>query len=362
MSKKVVVGLSGGVDSAVAAWLLKQQGYNVCAVFMKNWQDDDDSEYCSSRTDLIDAMSVADILNIDIEVVNFAKEYKEKVFQYFVKEYENGRTPNPDILCNSEIKFNAFLNYALNDLKAEFIATGHYAGIKEFNGQFQLLKAQDSTKDQSYFLHRLNQKQLSHALFPLENYYKQDVRKLALQLKLPIFDKKDSTGICFIGERPFKEFLERYVKPNPGEIRALETDAVLGTHDGIAFYTLGQRKGLKIGGVKEGEGTPWFVAKKDKAKNILYVVQGHNHPALLQKQVKISNLSWIGDVPKTAWVYTAKPRYRVIDQPCAIAKISKKSAGIDFAAPQWAATPGQSLVLYESRVCLGGGIIESAEF
>ena len=357
----VVIGLSGGVDSAVAAWLLQQAGHKVTALFMKNWEDDDDSEYCSARTDLIDAMSVADILNIDIEVVNFAREYKERVFQYFVAEYKKGRTPNPDILCNSEIKFDAFLNYALNELKAEYIATGHYAGVRFFNEKFQLLKAQDSTKDQSYFLHRLNQFQLSKALFPLENYYKRDVRKIAYQLKLPVSNKKDSTGICFIGERPFKEFLERYVEPNPGEIRALDSGAVVGEHDGVAFYTLGQRKGLGIGGQKDSDNDPWFVADKDIEKNVLYVVQGHQHPALLKRKLRVENLSWVGDAPRPAWVYTAKPRYRVADQACSISKITKKYCTLEFAAPQWAATPGQSLVLYESRVCLGGGVIESAQ-
>ncbi len=357
---KVVIGLSGGVDSAVAAWLLKEEGHSVQALFMKNWEDDDDSEFCSSRTDLIDALSVADILNIDIEVVNFAKEYKERVFQYFLNEYQSGRTPNPDILCNSEIKFHSFLNHALN-LGADYIATGHYAGVRFLNQQYQLLKSQDSNKDQTYFLHRLNQYQLSKSLFPLEKYYKKELRQLAWQLNLPVYDKKDSTGICFIGERPFREFLSRYLPAQKGEIRALENNALLGEHEGAAFYTLGQRKGLGIGGTAENENAAWFVAEKNLNQNILYVVQGHHHPALLKEKIFLQNCSWVGETPKTHWVYTAKPRYRVADQPCVLESIDETSCVVRFPQKQWAITPGQSVVLYESRVCLGGGIIESAE-
>ena len=266
--KTVVVGLSGGVDSSVAALLLKQQGWKVIGLFMKNWEDDDSEEYCSSRQDLIDVMSVADRIGIDVEVVNFAAEYRERVFAEFLREYQAGRTPNPDILCNSEIKFKAFLDHALQ-LGADKIATGHYAGVREFNGEFQLLKAEDGTKDQSYFLYRLNQAQLSKTLFPLADLYKRDVRKMAEAAGLHVAAKKDSTGICFIGERPFKDFLSRYLPPKKGEIRRLDDGKVMGEHDGLMFHTLGQRKGLHIGGIKEkgqaggGDHEAWFVAGKD---------------------------------------------------------------------------------------------------
>jgi tRNA-specific 2-thiouridylase len=361
--KTVVVGLSGGVDSSVAALLLKAQGWNVIGLFMKNWEDDDTDEYCSSRQDLIDVMSVADQIGVDVEVVNFAKEYKERVFAEFLKEYQAGRTPNPDVLCNSEIKFRAFLEHALT-LGAEKIATGHYAGVRQFEGAYQLLKAEDGTKDQSYFLHRLNQQQLSKTLFPLADLYKRDVRKMAEAAGLHVAEKKDSTGICFIGERPFKEFLMRYLPPKPGEIRCLDDERLLGEHDGLTFHTLGQRKGLHIGGVKggksreSGDHEAWFVAKKDRANNVLYVVQGHDHPALLAGELRAGQLSWVsGQAPHPHWVYTAKTRYRQEDAACEFAAVDADTGLIRFAEPQWAVTPGQSVVVYESKVCLGGGVI-----
>jgi tRNA-specific 2-thiouridylase len=367
MEETVVVGLSGGVDSAVAALLLKQQGYRVLGLFMKNWEDDDDSEYCSSRQDLIDAMAVADRIGIDIEVVNFAAEYRERVFAEFLREYQAGRTPNPDVLCNSEIKFRAFLDHALR-LGASRIATGHYAGVRRVAGdhgvEYQLLKAEDGTKDQSYFLHRLNQEQLSKAIFPLAGHYKREVRAIAEQAGLHVSEKKDSTGICFIGERPFKDFLMRYLPAQKGEIRELETERVLGEHDGITFHTIGQRKGLQIGGVKEkgqrggGDHDAWFVAGKDVANNRLYVVRGHEHPALQADALDASDCHWIaGRLPHTNWVYAAKTRYRMEDAPCEIDRCEGKQAELHFALPQWAVTPGQSVVVYESNVCLGGGVI-----
>lgn len=364
--KTVVVGLSGGVDSSVAALLLKEQGYRVIGLFMKNWEDDDTDEYCSTRQDLIDVMSVTDILGIDVEVVNFAKEYRDRVFSTFLQEYNAGRTPNPDVLCNSEIKFAAFLDHAIA-LGADYIATGHYAGLQDFDGKRQLLKAEDGNKDQSYFLYRLNQTQLKPALFPLANWLKPEVRAKAEAAGLPVAKKKDSTGICFIGERPFNDFLQRYVPQNPGEIRDLDSGKRLGTHQGLAFHTLGQRKGLHIGGVKghhkegSGEHDAWYVARKDMAANVLYVVSGHDHPALYVDEVTITDMNWIaGEAPHTHWVYTAKTRYRAPDAPCEIEWIDADRAVVRFAEPQWAVTPGQSLVMYESRVCLGGGIIESA--
>jgi tRNA-uridine 2-sulfurtransferase len=288
MSKqKVVVGLSGGVDSSVTAMLLKQQGYDVVGLFMKNWEDDDNDEYCSSKQDLIDAVSVADKLGIEIEAVNFSKEYKDRVFANFLEEYQAGRTPNPDILCNAEIKFKAFLDHAMG-LGADLIATGHYAQVREnpINpGEFQLLKADDGSKDQSYFLYRLNQAQLSRTLFPLGNYLKREVREMARVAGLINHDKKDSTGICFIGERPFQEFLQRYLPKKPGEIKTPE-GKVVGEHDGLMYYTLGQRQGLKIGGSRDSNGEPWFVAAKDMQANELIVVQGHEHPLLLNDGLK----------------------------------------------------------------------------
>jgi tRNA-uridine 2-sulfurtransferase len=353
--QKVVVGLSGGVDSSVAAWLLKEQGFDVIGLFMKNWEDDDDEEYCSSRQDLIDAVSVADIIGIDVESVNFSAEYKERVFSNFLTEYKAGRTPNPDVLCNAEIKFRAFLDHAV-EMGADAIATGHYAQVRETDGRFELLKAEDGTKDQSYFLHRLNQEQLSKTRFPLGQIYKRDVRKLAKKLGLPNFDKKDSTGICFIGERPFREFLSRYLPDRPGDIATIEGDTI-GTHDGLMYYTIGQRHGIGIG----GKGDPWYVAAKDIDANRLVVVQGHDHPALLSSALVATDLSWISGIPPhTHWVYGAKTRYRQKDAPCAVESVDQVSCEVRFAEAQWAVTPGQSAVVYESRVCLGGGIIKRA--
>lgn len=354
--QRVVVGMSGGVDSSVAALLLTQQGYDVVGLFMKNWEDDDTDEYCSSRQDLIDAASVADIIGIPLEAANFSVEYKERVFNQFLAEYKAGRTPNPDVLCNAEIKFKAFLDHAIG-LGADYIATGHYAQVREKNGIFQLLKGEDGTKDQSYFLHRLNQKQLSRTLFPIGHLYKRDVRKIAREYGLPNFSKKDSTGICFIGERPFREFLHRYLPHEPGEIQALD-GTVMGKHAGLMYYTIGQRQGLGIGGTRDSDGRPWFVSSKNVARNILTVVQGHDHPALFRPSLTAIDLTWIsGRIPHCNWVYAAKTRYCQSDAPCAIGYIGPSKCRIEFAQPQWAITPGQSVVVYESKICLGGGVI-----
>ena len=362
MSRKVVVGLSGGVDSSVTAMLLKQQGHEVTGLFMKNWEDDDDDEYCSSKQDLIDAVAVADKLDIEIEAVNFSKEYKDRVFANFLAEYEAGRTPNPDILCNAEIKFKAFLDHAM-EMGADLIATGHYAQVRENQlraGHYQLLKADDGSKDQSYFLHRLNQAQLSKTLFPLGKYLKREVREMAREIGLANAEKKDSTGICFIGERPFQDFLQRYLPKKPGDIKTPEGKTV-GQHDGLMYYTLGQRQGLKIGGSRDSNGEPWFVAAKDMVNNELIVVQGHDHPLLLNDGLKAGQLHWIsGEEPETNWVYAAKTRYRQPDAPCEIDAINAEEVDIRFGQKQWAITPGQSAVVYESNVCLGGGIITGA--
>ncbi len=364
MTRRVVVGMSGGVDSSVTALLLKQQGYDVVGLFMKNWEDDDDEEYCSSRSDLIDAVSVADVIGIPIESVNFSKEYKDRVFSYFLREYQAGRTPNPDILCNSEIKFKAFLEHAMN-MGADAIATGHYAQVREFDGRYQLLKADDSSKDQSYFLYRLNQAQLSKSMFPLGSLLKSKVRDIAEQHGLPNHAKKDSTGICFIGERPFREFLNRYLPVTPGDM-VTPAGKVVGRHQGLSFYTIGQRQGLGIGGISGGKSSdtgqhdPWFVVGKDMADNRLVVVQGHDHPALLSSHLQATDLHWIsGEAPDTARSHAAKTRYRQDDAACRIKGLNGKSAGFEFVQPQWAVTPGQSVVVYDGAVCLGGGIIEN---
>ena len=372
---RVVVGLSGGVDSAVTAYLLKQQGHEVVGIFMKNWEDDDNSDYCSSNIDFVDAAAVADVLGIPIEHVNFAAEYKDRVFADFLREYQAGRTPNPDILCNAEIKFKAFLDHAMR-LGAEKIATGHYARVR-LNPQtalYELLKGLDPTKDQSYFLHRLNQAQLSKTLFPVGELHKTEVRRIADDIGLPNAKKKDSTGICFIGERPFREFLNRYLQHTPGPIKdgtpapdSAQHGRVVGQHVGLSFYTLGQRQGLGIGGIKAkgaarggGAHEPWFVARKDMAHNTLWVVQGHDHPWLLSPHLRAQQSSWVSGHAPAAGPYGAKTRYRQADAPCQIEPSDPDTFTLQFPQSQWAITPGQSAVLYDGEVCLGGGIIESA--
>jgi tRNA-specific 2-thiouridylase len=358
--QRVVVGLSGGVDSAVSAWLLKQQGHEVVGIFMKNWEDDDDSEYCSSNIDFVDAAAVADVIGIDIEHVNFAADYKDRVFAEFLREYAAGRTPNPDVLCNAEIKFKAFLDHALH-LGAEKIATGHYARVRERDGRVELLKGLDPSKDQSYFLHRLTQAQLAATLFPIGELPKTEVRRLAAEIGLPNATKRDSTGICFIGERPFREFLNRYLANTPGPIQD-DRGRTIGEHVGLSFYTLGQRKGIGIGGLKtpgsargsgSGEHAPWFVARKDMASNTLYVVQGHDHPWLLSHRLQAADPSWVAGSPPPAGALQAKTRYRQQDAGCTLTGEAGGNghAGpaftLDFGLPQWAVTPGQSAVLYD---------------
>ena len=360
---RVVVGLSGGVDSAVAAWLLKRQGHEVIGIFMKNWEDDDDSEYCSSNIDFVDAAAVADVIGIEIEHVNFASAYKNRVFAEFLREYQAGRTPNPDVLCNAEIKFKAFLDHAMR-LGADKIATGHYARVRERTvenpGAFELLKGLDPGKDQSYFLHRLTQAQLSRTLFPLGELHKTEVRRVAAEVGLPNAGKKDSTGICFIGERPFREFLSRYLSAQPGTI--LDPNArPVGRHRGLSFYTLGQRQGLGIGGVREGGGdhAPWYVAHKRLSDNTLHVVQGHDHLWLQSTWLQADDTSWIaGRAPAADSRLAAKTRYRQTDASCVFGKHHgdvEDGFKLEFDRPQWAVTPGQSAVLYDGDICLGGG-------
>lgn len=352
----IVVGISGGVDSAVTALLLKQQGYKVIGLFMKNWEDDDSDEHCSSRQDLIDAVSIADTIDIPIETVNFAKEYKDRVFSHFLREYAAGRTPNPDILCNSEIKFKAFLEHAVN-MGADSIATGHYAQIRKVTDNYQLLKAIDRSKDQSYFLYRLNQAQLSKTMFPLGMLLKSQVREIARQHKLSNYAKKDSTGICFIGKRPFREFLNRYLPAQPGPMYTPDGQ-IVGEHMGLSFYTIGQRQGLGIG----GQGLPWFVAAKNIANNHLIVAQGHDHPALLSTFLDATELHWIDNqIPDITRNYTAKIRYRQADVSCHFNAISDTLGSIEFNEAQWAVTPGQSVVIYDGEICLGGGTIAHSQ-
>ena len=369
IGQRVVVGLSGGVDSAVTAYLLKQQGYEVIGIFMKNWEDDDNSEFCSSNIDFVDAAAVADVIGIEIEHVNFAAEYKDRVFAEFLREYQAGRTPNPDILCNAEIKFKAFLDHALR-LGAEKIATGHYARVRlnPVTGLHELLKGLDPSKDQSYFLHRLNQAQLSKTLFPVGELHKTEVRRIASEIGLPNAKKKDSTGICFIGERPFRDFLNQYIAREPGPIKD-EKGRTIGQHVGLSFYTLGQRQGLGIGGLKAkgaqrggGEHAPWFVARKDMEKNTLWVVQGHDHPWLLSHDLSAQDASWVAGSAPAGGTYAAKTRYRQLDAPCVLTPQDQddqddQAFSLHFPEPQWAVTPGQSAVLYDGEVCLGGAVI-----
>ena len=376
--KRVVVGLSGGVDSAVTAWLLKQQGHEVVGIFMKNWEDDDDTEYCSSNIDFVDAAAVADVIGIEIEHVNFAADYKDRVFAEFLREYQAGRTPNPDVLCNAEIKFKAFLDHAMR-LGAEKIATGHYARVRHNpdSGLHELLKGLDASKDQSYFLHRLTQAQLANAWFPVGELAKTEVRRIADEIGLPNAKKKDSTGICFIGERPFREFLNRYIAKEPGPIKDGTPPAgskghgrVIGEHQGLSFYTLGQRQGLGIGGIKAkgaqkggGEHAPWFVAHKDVTTNTLWVVQGHDHPWLLSQHLHAQDVSWVAGHPPANTMYAAKTRYRQSDSGCSYQTDSDSDSNgfaLNFPQAQWAVTPGQSAVLYDGEVCLGGGVIDAA--
>ena len=360
MSTDIMVGLSGGVDSSVAAHLLQNEDDNVRALFMKNWEEDDTEEYCTATEDLSDAQAVADKLNIKLLTMNFASEYWDRVFEHFLTEYRAGRTPNPDILCNKEIKFKAFLDHAL-ELGADKIATGHYARIGEADGEFQLLRGVDNNKDQSYFLYTLNQHQLSHSLFPVGELEKPKVRDIAHELGLVTHDKKDSTGICFIGERRFKDFLARYLPTQPGEIQTPDGE-VIGHHSGLMYHTLGQRQGLGIGGLKNHSEDPWFVAHKDLENNILIAVQGHDHPLLFSNQLTASQLHWVsGKPPETGKPITAKVRYRQVDQSCIITHIEDETAHVHFDEPQRAVTAGQSIVFYDGERCLGGGIIETTQ-
>jgi tRNA-specific 2-thiouridylase len=356
---RIIVGMSGGVDSSVTALLLQQQGYQIEGLFMKNWEGDDTDDYCPARQDMLDAQQVCDKLGIPLHIRNFSKQYWDGVFAHFLAEYEAGRTPNPDILCNKEIKFKAFLDEALA-LGAAGIATGHYARIGHQDGRFQLRTGLDKNKDQSYFLYTLKQHQLSHALFPVGELEKPAVRALAEQHGFITHDKKDSTGICFIGERNFKDFLQTYLdKQQTGDMITPE-GKVVGKHTGLAYYTLGQRKGLGIGGGHGNEDDAWFVADKDMTNNRLIVVQGHNHPAMLKSRLTAHTMDWCDTPPKTGDKLTAKVRYRQQSQDCTVTAIDDNSLSLTFDFPQRAVTPGQSVVLYDGDVCLGGAIITEA--
>ncbi|MBS9437468.1 tRNA 2-thiouridine(34) synthase MnmA [Photorhabdus noenieputensis] len=356
--KKVIVGMSGGVDSSVSAYLLQQQGYQVAGLFMKNWEEDDDEEYCSAATDLADAQSVCDKLGIELHTVNFAAEYWDNVFEHFLSEYRAGRTPNPDILCNKEIKFKAFLEFAAEDLGADYIATGHYVRRKDINGKSQLLRGLDNNKDQSYFLYTLSHQQIAQSLFPIGELEKPEVRRIAEKIGLVTAKKKDSTGICFIGERKFRDFLGRYLPAKPGPIMTVDGEA-LGEHQGLMYHTLGQRKGLGIGGTKEGSEEPWYVIDKDVQNNILIVAQGHEHPRLMSTGLIAQQLHWVDRETLTEKIHcVVKTRYRQQDIPCTVTPINEDKIEVRFANPVAAVTPGQSAVFYQGEVCLGGSVIE----
>ena len=357
-TKKVICGMSGGVDSSVSAFILQQQGYQVEGLFMKNWEEDDDTDYCTAAADLADAQAVCDKLGIKLHKINFAAEYWDNVFEHFLNEYKAGRTPNPDILCNKEIKFKAFLEYAAEDLGANYIATGHYVRRRGADDNAQLLRGLDANKDQSYFLYTLSSKQVGQSLFPVGDIEKPIVRAIAEDLGLITAKKKDSTGICFIGERKFKDFLARYLPAQPGNIRTVEGD-IIGRHDGLMYHTLGQRKGLGIGGVKGASEEAWYVVEKDLVNNELIVAQGHDHSALLSTGLIAQQLHWVDRQPiREPLRCTVKTRYRQTDVPCTIEPIDDESIKVIFDEAQIAVTPGQSAVFYLDEVCLGGGIIE----
>ncbi|SMO89091.1 tRNA (5-methylaminomethyl-2-thiouridylate)-methyltransferase [Gracilimonas mengyeensis] len=360
--ERVVIGMSGGVDSSVAALLLKEAGFEVIGLFMKNWDEEDENGVCTAEEDFKDVVRVAGQLDIPYYSINFVKEYWDRVFTYFLEEYKAGRTPNPDVMCNKEIKFKAFLNYALK-LGADHVATGHYARLATDpeTGKRIMLKGVDHGKDQSYFLSQLSQNQIKNVLFPLGELQKDDVRAIAEEAGLATAHKKDSTGICFIGERDFKEFLSQYLPAQPGEMRRLD-GTVKGRHDGLMYYTLGQRRGLNIGGSGSGSGEPWYVVGKDVKRNILYVEQGSNHPALYYTGLRASQINWIGNKPELPMTCQLKYRYR---QPDRMADVSLHSTDsdqlmVEFHNKEKAVTPGQAVVFYDGEVCLGGGIIEEA--
>ena len=359
-SPEIMVAVSGGVDSAVSAWLLKSQGHRVAGMFMKNWEEDDRLGACTAEEDAADAQAVADLLGIRLHRRNFAAEYWDFVFEDFLAEYRAGRTPNPDILCNREIKFKTFLEHA-QDLGAERIATGHYVRGDCRDGVHRLLKGRDPGKDQSYFLYTIGQEQLARTVFPVGELLKPEVRRVAEEAELRVHDKKDSTGICFIGERNFREFLSGYIPPEPGPIQTPE-GAVIGEHAGLAYYTLGQRQGLGIGGVRGFPEEPWYVLHKDLEHNVLFVGQGHDHPWLHASTLLASRLSWVsGRAPEAGRSLTAKVRYRQLDQACTVEAAEDDRLVLRFSTPQRAVTPGQSVVLYDGEECLGGGVIEWAD-
>ena len=357
-SSKVIVGMSGGVDSSVAALLLQDQGYRVEGLFMKNWEEDDGTEYCTSKEDYADAQAVADKIGIKLHGANFAAEYWDHVFEHFLAEYKAGRTPNPDILCNREIKFKAFLDYAIQ-LDADYIATGHYTRLGSENGKSTLLKGLDPNKDQSYFLHAVGHAELEKTIFPVGEIEKPQVRELALNNGLVTAKKKDSTGICFIGERRFKDFLQQYLPAQPGEIHSVEGEH-LGRHEGLMYHTIGQRQGLGIGGLSQHRDAPWYVVGKDLATNILVVAQGNDHPALFKSSLLAGEIYWVADeAPPLPLACAAKVRYRQADQACTLSRFGDAGYQIQFEHPQRAITPGQSVVFYQGERCLGGGVIES---
>ncbi len=357
--EKIIVGMSGGVDSSVSAYLLQQQGYRVEGLFMKNWEEDDTAEYCSASVDLADAQQVCERLGIPLHTVNFSGEYWDQVFEYFLHEYRIGRTPNPDVMCNREIKFKAFLDHA-QGLGARRIATGHYVRLRQRGEYFELLRGLDANKDQSYFLYALDQHQIGHALFPVGELDKAEVRAIARQQGFSVAAKKDSTGICFIGERKFRDFLERFLPAQPGEIVTLD-GRVLGEHGGLMYYTLGQRQGLGIGGIEDAGEEPWYVVDKDLERNRLIVAQGHDHPALFHRRCRITRLHWIArQIDTPGFTCSARIRYRQRDSACRLLAIDGESAVVEFEQPQRAITPGQALVFYDRELCLGGGVIDAA--